>query len=626
MGEISRLGVARIWQDDQALGSGVFLGSQCVLTCQHVIDAADAGAQLTVNIANSDMMASQVSRVLGFGADIDKHPSQDLALLFLEQAIPDARVLNWAPEALKPRDEVTILGYRNAAPASELERAPCHVSNIEGKTGLVQLSGGATEGFSGAPLIKEVDGEFYAVGINVQVGYAHPQRTKIIPRPAIERVLAGTDISLPGLSLAEPIAGNIHCSSALAARPSRYLEVYIATVQERVAEARELRLALGRIGIIAYLSANEIDPALVPSKALHSRRFDAVVAIVDSQAEASPAELTTLLEALSPTEYEERCTWITYGRPTHIIGNLPDLAQWSDNAQFAGRCLASADSPEQWAESIARTLFAQRTFRNASTLGIYLDQRGSSWRVGRPRSLEGSAFLEETGPLLVIRPDDGKRQTHDLMTPDSWEKLKESLDLVLALIEVGRPLTISVRSECQLSAAGLLGVKLNRTHSNLKLRLFHQKASECLELDMNAHVVSKPLDGADTALPGLEFAEPTNGQLTLVLMPDDPMRLDSVRAHAQATHRNSVRHLLVPKVVTNMAQIEEVAREISGVCEHWEAHALEIYTTWPTHALMALFGLLSPHPVASWCFLDYRPRGVGRQQYATFLLTNGIGE
>lgn len=626
MSGISCLGVARIWQEDRALGSGVFLSSHCVLTCQHVVDAADPGSVLRVNIANSDMMASPVKDIRGFGADINTHPSQDLALVFLERGIPDARILAWAPGNLDPHDEVIVLGYRNAAPKSELERAPCHVSNIEGNTGLIQLSGGATEGFSGAPLVKEVNGEFCAVGINVRVGYAHPQRTKVIPRPAIERLLAETDVSLPRLTSSDPKASDLQDHPAFETRPSRYLEIYIATVKERIAEARELRLGLGRIGVIAYLSPDEIDPALVPSKALMSRNFDAIVAIVDTQAEASPPELRALLEGLSPAEHEARCTWIPYGRPTHIIGGLPDLAQWSDNAQFVGRCLDSADSAEQWAESIARTLFAQPDIRNAGALGLYLDQRGSSWRVGRPRSLEGSAFLDEPGPLLVVRPDDGLRQTHDLMTPSSWQELNKSLDQVLGLIEIGRPLTLSVRSECQLSAAGLLGVKLNRTHGNLRLRIFHHKAPECLDVNMDAHMVPKPLDGADTALPGLEFAEPTGGQLTLVLMPDDATRLDRVRAHAQATHRKSVRHIFVPKVVTSVAQIEEVAGEISGACERWKAYALEIYTTWPTHALIVLFGLLSPHPVANWSFLDYNPASTEAASYVPFSLATRMGD
>lgn len=120
--------------------------------------------------------------------------------------------------------------------------------------------------------------------------------------------------------------------------------------------------------------------------------------------------------------------------------------------------------PDDIAKKIAATAYKRLALETCSDVIVFLDQRGTQQRRGRPTIPESLARLK--APTLVFRPTLGQRHKHELLTGKDWEDMAATLDNALSnalYTDRSNPRKVRVIGNAQTSLIWLVGRHFDRT-------------------------------------------------------------------------------------------------------------------------------------------------------------------
>lgn len=204
-----RQGVVRIQASDgTTIGTGIFLSSTHVLTCDHVLAAVEGPTGEPVLWCvflerNHDLRQVIEIRRLppsGTGPRVELDHRRDVALLVLEEPFTiDPSPLLWSEPTSGGFAQVAFAGFRQRGMAGgSLECTLTTRGDFDAPRGCYMLQDASTTGFSGGPVVQARTGTPRAIGMVVANLRESPQRAWFLPAQAIESVLRS--LGEPGLS------------------------------------------------------------------------------------------------------------------------------------------------------------------------------------------------------------------------------------------------------------------------------------------------------------------------------------------------------------------------------------------------------------------------------------------
>jgi WD40 repeat protein len=410
--------------------------------------------------------------------------------------------------------------------------------------------------------------------------------------------------------------------------------VYASTFLSHSSADRELVHAvareLGQRGILAWLDVNELRAGLSLSSALaEAVQRQATVTVFLSLAAVKSDWVDRELRVAFEMEKELGITgrilpvflddheivvqahpllrerWLDgSGRYVNILGIVP--SEKDDDASRA----------KEIAGKIASSIYRALELEKKNEVVIYLDQRGEGSRRGEPKM--PPALQNTDAPVLVFRPDLGKRSWSETLIGSAWEEfrdnIKDSLSEALGTLRVGKR-KIYLAGLAQLGLAYLIGKHFAR---NTETEL------HCV--GRNEVFTSTNQPGASALSGGNPHCETSHakipplpeqgdlGAISLLLCKvkenderfiDDPLR--HIKATPDAPPTILVKH---DDPLTNSVQvmiyIANVVSLLQRLRSERDVRAVNLYTSLPFHAVPLLASNLHPYVVDSVRFMEYR--------------------
>lgn len=208
------------------LGTGVFLGPTWVLTCRHVVEVdgrvrAPADLRLTFFGRNSDpRTAVRIDYPAG-----ERSYASDVAVIEIDEPFGAGEIApDWVTDFPPTGQEVVFAGYRQKSKNQvDPELVSTRTMFYDHARACYMLREECTQGFSGGPVMYQIDGRWYAVGIVVANLQYRPSRTWCLPAGAVRRAVEAMGLSPELISLSR--------SAAAATRQSGLR--YLAGLSER---------------------------------------------------------------------------------------------------------------------------------------------------------------------------------------------------------------------------------------------------------------------------------------------------------------------------------------------------------------------------------------------------------
>jgi len=198
--------------------------------------------------------------------------------------------------------------------------------------------------------------------------------------------------------------------------------------------------ALGRRGVVPWLDKDELIPAasLIESLDEAIRSQSTVSLFLSEQAIRSPwveNEVTTALNVAGEEKKSELIVPIFLDDPIKLVQSHELLrSRWmhpdGDRVKEKG-ILAEPNEDfstmvRKIAEGIALHIYKTLNIASAREVVVYLDQRGTGRRIGRPADIPEN--LEKTDyPALVFRPDRGNRSRKEVLDIEKWRGFLEDM-------------------------------------------------------------------------------------------------------------------------------------------------------------------------------------------------------
>ena len=181
------------------LGTGVFLGPNQVLTCRHVVEVdgrvrAPADLRLTFFGRSSDpRTAVRIDYRAGEGSSY----ASDVAVIEIDEPFRAGEIApHWVTDFPPAGRTVVFAGYRQKS-RNQVDPELVHTTTIsyDHDRACYKLQEESTQGFSGGPVMHQVDGHWYAVGIVVANLQHRPSRTWCLPAGAVRRAVEAMGLS-----------------------------------------------------------------------------------------------------------------------------------------------------------------------------------------------------------------------------------------------------------------------------------------------------------------------------------------------------------------------------------------------------------------------------------------------
>ena len=209
------------------LGTGVFLGPNRVLTCRHVVEVdgrVRPPADLRLTFFGRDADPRTAVRV-DYPASEGTSYASDVAVIEIDEPFRAGEIAPpWARDFPPDGQRVIFAGYRQKG-RNQVDPELVHTRTIryDPTRACYMLQDECTQGFSGGPVMHQIDGRWHAVGIVVANLQYRPSRTWCLPAGAVRRTVEAIGLSPDVISL-----------SRLASAPTRQSGLgYLAGLNER---------------------------------------------------------------------------------------------------------------------------------------------------------------------------------------------------------------------------------------------------------------------------------------------------------------------------------------------------------------------------------------------------------
>lgn len=274
-------------------------------------------------------------------------------------------------------------------------------------------------------------------------------------------------------------------------------------------------------------------------------------------------------------------------------------------------------SRAKWiANELASSIYRTLKLDQQDEVIIYLDQRGEGQRRGEPKL--PSELQNSNAPVLVFRPDLGKRTWFETLTGSAWKEfrdnLKSSLSEALGTLRQGKR-KIHLAGHAQLGLAYLIGKHFAR---NTETELHCVGRNE---------VFSSPNQPGTSALSGgNRYCETSHNKIPSLSESGDlraiSLLLCKVKENDERFVDDSLRHINAtpdapPAILvkhedplTNSVQvmiyIANVVALLQRLRSERDVRTVNLYTSLPFHAIPLLASNLHPYVVDSVKFMEFR--------------------
>lgn len=384
---------------------------------------------------------------------------------------------------------------------------------------------------------------------------------------------------------------------------------------------------LGQRGILTWLDINELRAGLSLSSALKEAiQRQATLTVFLSLAAVESGwverELKNAFEMENELGLKGRILPVFLDDPK-IVVKAHDLLRerWLDES---GRYVdilgivapVSSDDisrSKEIAGEIASSIYQALELEEKDEVIICLDQRGDGVRRGVPRM--PSALQDVIAPVLVFRPDLGKRTWDETLTGSAWEEFRDnirtSLGEALGTLRAGER-KIHLAGLAQLGLAYMVGKHFAR---NTETEL------HCVGKNEVFFCTNRP--GTSALSGGNSHCEsfhvkipplPAEGDLEtislLLYKADDGMIIDTLRHigdFGEAPATILVEHA---NVLTDSEQVMSYIADVVALLQRQRiergVRKINLYTTLPFHAVPLLAANLHPYVAARVKFMEFR--------------------
>jgi len=409
--------------------------------------------------------------------------------------------------------------------------------------------------------------------------------------------------------------------------------VFASTFLSHSSKDKELAHAvareLGQRGILAWLDVNELHVGASLSEALAEavQKQATLTVFLSNEAVKSgwvERELKVAFEMEGKLGVRGRILPIFLDDREIVVRAHPLLRKrWMDEAERHVNVVGinpQSDDPRRIADELAMSIYHSLGFPKKDEVILYLDQRGEGMRRGEPQL---PPDLPDRAPVLVFRPDLGKRTWTETLTGVAWDEfcinIKNTLSEALGT-QRNQKRKVYLAGNGQLGLAYLIGKHFAR---NTETDLYcygrgNQVFSNTDQPRESAMLGGNPYSATShQKIPDLPNRDDlgaislllckipeTNGQRDERFI-DDPLRY--IKAIATAPPPVLVKHAdlfnssgQVMLYIANVVALLQRLRSENGV------RSVQLYTSLPFHAIPLLASSLHPYVVDSIKFMEYR--------------------